>query len=410
MITLAVFGGSSVATPELIDALREDPELDVEVVLHGRSADKLRVVAAVCEGIAGTGVRVRATTDLEAALAGAHIVLNQIRAGGFRARLFDETFPREFGLPGEETMGPGGFANAWRTVPAVLDLARAVERIAPQAWVVNLTNPSSLVQLALHRATRLRVLGVCDSPAAMVEHIATLLHLPPHQIVVEYVGMHHFGWITHVHHGGRDCMADVLVQAAAIPWILAPPELVQAIGAVPHPYLNYVLVPRIMLERQRGQRPRAEALLELEETLMKEYRSYAAEGRSGFPEAAKQRHAVWYRKIIIPVIRALTVGPPGTHIVNFRNGAVVPWLPPDAVIEGCARVSREGPQPVDPRGLVPVDVVAQIQRNSAYESLLVDAISERSFSSAWRAMSLNPLVRDAAEARALVECIWGGPH
>jgi 6-phospho-beta-glucosidase len=410
MITLTVFGGSSVATPELIDALGEDPELDVDVVLHGRSADKLRAVAAVCEGIAGNGVRVRATTDLEAALAGAHIVLNQIRAGGFRARLFDETFPREFGLPGEETMGPGGFANAWRTVPAVLDLARAVERISPEAWVINLTNPSSVVQLALHRATSLRVLGVCDSPAAMVEHIAALLQLPPRQIAVEYVGMHHFGWITHVHHRGRDRIADVLAQVAALPWTAAPPELVQAIGAVPHPYLNYVLVPRTMLQRQQEHRPRAETLLELEETLVKEYRRYAAERRSGIPEAARRRNAIWYRKIIIPVIRALTIGPPGAHIVNFRNGAIIPWLPADTVIEGCALVSREGPQPMAPRGPVPADAVAQIQRNSAYESLLVDAIAERSFRSAWRAMSLNPLVRDAAEARALVERIWGNPN
>jgi 6-phospho-beta-glucosidase len=406
MITLTVFGGSSVATPELIQALGEDPELEVDVVLHGRSPDKLRVVAAVCEGIAGNSVRVRATTDLEDALAGAHIVLNQIRVGGLRARLFDETFPREFGLPGEETMGPGGFANAWRTVPVVLGLASAVERISPEAWVINLTNPSSVVQLALHRATSLRVLGVCDSPMTMVEQAASLLQLLPCQIAVEYVGMHHFGWITHIHHHGRDRITDVLAQVAALPWMVAPPELVQAIGAVPHPFLNYVLVPQIMLQRQQGHRPRAEALLELEEILVKEYRRHVAEGRSGIPEAAKRRNAIWYRKIIVPVIRALTVGPPRVHIVNFRNGAISPWLPADVVIEGSALVSREGLQPIGPRGVVPTDVVAHVERNSAYESLLVDAILERSFTSAWRAMSLNPLVRDATEARALVERIW----
>ena len=126
---LTVLGGSGIATPELITMLaraQERPALDV--VLHGRTADKLQIVGGVCARLAQEAVAplaVSFTTDLDSALEGADFVLNQIRVGGYAARAFDEMFPRELGLPGEETVGPGGFSLTARTIPVVLDDCRA---------------------------------------------------------------------------------------------------------------------------------------------------------------------------------------------------------------------------------------------------------------------------------------------
>src|SRR3954453_3145089 len=118
-----VLGGSSVGTPALIDALqRQQPTQSIDLVLHGRSHDKLDPVAhataLMAQGM--EWLKVSATIDLAEALDGAAYVINQVRVGGLAARAFDETFPIPLGIPGEETVGPGGFANSLRTVPQVV--------------------------------------------------------------------------------------------------------------------------------------------------------------------------------------------------------------------------------------------------------------------------------------------------
>lgn len=149
MTRIAVLGGSSVSTPQFAEALAgwaRESGRDVELVLVGRSTDKLRTVAAACSRVAakapgGTGVTVRWSVDIDEGLDGADIVLNQVRVGGLQARAFDERFPWRLGLPGEETMGPGGFSNACRTLPVVRDLFERCAAAAPDALIVNLDEP-----------------------------------------------------------------------------------------------------------------------------------------------------------------------------------------------------------------------------------------------------------------------------
>jgi 6-phospho-beta-glucosidase len=412
MPRITVLGGSSVGSPELIRALAAPSvppreAVPLEVVLQGRRAEKLEIVGRVCARMVGGGDRltVRWTTDLGAALDGADVVLIQVRVGGYKARAFDETFPHEFGLPGEETMGPGGFANSLRTVPVVVDLGRAVQQYAPRAWVLNLTNPSSVIQLALQRTAALRVIGLCDSPVSMHEGIAGVLGAGPDRVQVEYVGMHHFGWITRVWHEGREVMREVLKKVEALQWISVPADLVRAIEAIPHPYMNYVLAPQAMYQRQQGRRPRAEELANLEDELLGEYRTWLATDDPHPPAGLARRRAVWYAKIIAPVIQHLLTDARAMHILNVLNRGTIPWLPEGAIVEVSTVLGSAGPRVSSP-GAVPPDVVALTQHNCAYESLLGDAILEQSHEKAWRAMALNLLVRDAAQAKALLDRIW----
>ena len=165
-IKIVVLGGSGVATPDLASALAETRgrTRPIELVLVGRSREKLETVAGVARLMTDNDplIQVTAETDTAAALAGAEIVLNQIRVGGLEARTFDESFPHAIGLPGEETVGPGGFANASRTIPVVLEYARMIEKICPQATLLTFANPSSLVQYAITHYTAVRAVGLCD--------------------------------------------------------------------------------------------------------------------------------------------------------------------------------------------------------------------------------------------------------
>src|SRR3990172_1762993 len=185
-IKLAVLGGSSVASPDLLRALGQRPARPpMEVVLLGRTGHKLERVAALSARLAARAsvpLTVTHSTDLQRGLEGTDYVLNQVRVGGYQARAYDESFPHKFGLPGEETFGPGGMNNALRTIPVTLDYCRAVEQVAPDALLVNLTNPSSFIQYAVAKYTRVQVVGVCDSPIGLARGIAALLGAPPEEV------------------------------------------------------------------------------------------------------------------------------------------------------------------------------------------------------------------------------------
>ena len=333
-VKIVVLGGSGVATPELAAALAETGERTrpIELVLLGRSREKLETVAGVARLMTDNDplIQVSAETDTAAALAGAEIILNQIRVGGLEARTFDELFPHTIGLPGEETVGPGGFANASRTIPVVLEYARLIERICPQATLLTFANPSSLVQYAITHYTRVNTVGLCDGPITSIHNIAAAIQCLPENLVVDYFGMHHFGWATGVWQNGMDVLHQVLSAAErAAPDV--DPAITRALGVIPGVYLNYLFHPERMLAKKIGKRTRAEELLDLQDELMIEFAACLATGEK--PAGLAKRKARWYRAIIVPVMLALVEGKTEQLILNLVNNAIVPWLPAGAIVE-----------------------------------------------------------------------------
>ncbi len=405
---LTVWGGSGVATPELIDALRQEMgDLAINVVLWGRNRRNLELVGGVCRRMAeasGRDLGVSWTTDLDEAADGAHYVLNQIRVGGMRGRAFDETFPRDFGIPGEETVGPGGFSNALRTIPVVLEHCRHLEQVAPQAVLLNLTNPSSLVQYAITHYTKVRVLGLCDAPVTLMRGIAELLGVPYEECYFDYFGMHHFGWVTGVRWNGQDLMPRALERVEELPKLEVEPELAHAIGAIPHPYLKYYLHPDRMLAKTAGRPCRAEELITWQERALESYR-YWDSGEK--PAVLAQRGAVWYREIIVPVLLSMMRDDGKVYVVNITNNSLVSWLPAEAIVEVPCMVRRASARPLVPTE-VPPDIRAMIQMNCAYEMMAVEAIVEGSYEKALRALMLNPMVRDYSQAKGFLDFIWPG--
>jgi 6-phospho-beta-glucosidase len=240
-MNIAILGGSSVGTPELVLALQRafpaPPPRALRLTLHGRTADKLEPVGRAARALAAgcDWLHVRHTTDLAAALDGADIVVNQVRVGGLAARADDETFPLALGMLGEETVGAGGFANAVRTIPAVLELARAIEHHAPRALLLSFTNPASLIQAAIARATTLRVIGLCDASILMRAQAAAALGRAPTDIEIDYVGMHHFSFVPRVHAAGVDVTGAMLNGLGNIAKFDMNPADIAAFGVLPTP-------------------------------------------------------------------------------------------------------------------------------------------------------------------------------
>src|SRR6478609_7104897 len=166
-LKVAVVGGGSTYTPELVEGFaRRAAVLPIdELVLMDPDKDRLDVGGGLAGRILarhGWPGRLILTGDRSAALDGAAFTLIQLRVGGQATRLVDETLPLKFGLIGQETTGPGGFAKALRTVPLVLDIAEeAASRGAPGSWILDFTNPVGIVAQALLDAWH-RALGLCN--------------------------------------------------------------------------------------------------------------------------------------------------------------------------------------------------------------------------------------------------------
>jgi 6-phospho-beta-glucosidase len=407
-IRFVILGGSSIASPELVDSLMDSAgqRPPIEVVLHGRTQQKLEMVGGICQrmvGGRGVDLEVSYTTDVEEALEGADYVLNQIRVGGLQARAFDETFPHEFGIPGEETVGPGGFNNSLRTIPVVLERCQVIERVAPNALMLNLTNPNSVIQYAVTRYSKVNIVGVCNSPLDLELYVADLLDTPMSELSLDYVGLHHFGFIVGARHDGQDVMDRVLERVAEVDDLGIDLEIVLAQRAVPGSYLRYFYHPDRMLAKQKGKPARATQLLELQDSILSEYADWTGEQK---PEALAKRGAGWYAKIVTPVLLAVINDTQERAIVNVVNGKTVPYLAERAIVEVDCTIGAEGAKPVGGVAEPPPDIKAMIQVNSAYEMLAAEGIAERDRNRALRALLLSPLVPSADAARGVLERIW----
>jgi len=403
---LAVLGGSSIASPVLVQNLLDRPDRPpLEVCLIGRTKPKLEQVAAASAQLtrdADPPLTITNETDLARGLDGADYILNQIRVGGYNARAYDERFPQQFGIPGEETFGPGGMNNAKRTIPVVLEYCKHIEQYAPDALVLNLTNPNSFIQYAAVTYSNVNMIGVCDSPVGIGESIARMLGIPYQSLWFQYVGMHHFGWITEVHYQGKDLMPAILEKLSQVPGLPVDPEVARAIGGIPTSYFKYYYHANRIFEKQSQQEHvRAEELLAFEQEVMDAYRT--ADGQ--VPDKLGERGAHWYREIVVPVMLAHANNTDRVFTINVVNNDTIDWMPPQAIIETPTLVNAKGFTPLQP-GRTPLDLQAMVRLNATFEMLWVEAVVERDYNKALRAIMLNHLVHDYDTAKAILDEIW----
>lgn len=245
---IAIIGAGSTYTPELMEGIiKRSGSLPVrELALMDIDARKLDIVgdlSARMAAAAGMDCRVVKTQELDEALSGADFVLGQIRVGKLPARVLDEQIPLKYGMIGQETCGIGGFFKAMRTIPVMLDIARRMETLCPDAWLINFSNPAGILTEAILNHSKIKMLGLCNVPYNMTKSIRSKMELPEARLT--YVGLNHLSWITGIEQDGRDYLQDALAQGLNsetmknIPSSGFSQELVQTIGAIPSSYLEY---------------------------------------------------------------------------------------------------------------------------------------------------------------------------
>ena len=405
-LKICVIGGGSTYTPELIEGfIQRRDELPVTTIaLMDIDEERLRLVGGLAKRMlraAEADIGLKLTTRRREAMEGADYVITQIRVGGMACRIQDERIPLRFGVVGQETTGPGGFAKALRTIPVLLDIARDVAEVTPGAHLVNFTNPSGIVTEALLKYTDVPTIGLCNSPFGFQQGIAQQLGVAPERIQLDYVGLNHLSWIRGVKLDGEDVFDQVLEAAitrARAGESLFSPELLETLGMIPSYYLNYYYNhDRVVAEQRRAGKTRGEVVQEIEAELL---RLYADPNLKHKPKLLKKRGGAHYSTIAVAVISAIYRDASEVHIVNTRNNGALPDLPPHCVVELPSVINRGGAQalPVAP---MPPSIRGLAQAVKAYEELTVRAAVEGDERTALQALLAHPLVPSFAVAQEL---------
>jgi 6-phospho-beta-glucosidase len=416
MMKVAVIGGGSSYTPELVNGFLERVETFplAELWLMDLLPERLEVVGGFAQRMVearGAPFAVHLTTDQHEAVRGASYVITQLRVGGMAARREDEYLGRRHGLIGQETTGVGGMAKALRTIPVVLKIAQDIRELAPGALLVNFSNPAGLITEALSRhASDVSAVGVCNVPITakmmILEGLEKRqgLEIEPQRAELKTLGLNHLSW----HYGftvdGEDIWSQVLEGLVEELEQELEPEwdvpTIKTLRMIPNYYLEYYYYTNQRLAAQREWPPsRAEEVMAIEADLLQQY---AEPDRSEPPGDLMKRGGAYYSTVATQLLNAHHNDLGETHVVNVPHGGAVPGWPADWVLEMPCRVDAVGihPLPAEPLPLVCFGLLAQVK---SYEILTVEAAVQGDRKAAYQALLAHPLGPSADRAQAVLD-------
>ncbi len=411
MSKVGVVGGGSSYTPELLEGLLDRRErLDLsEICLMDIDQERLEILGALGKRMAhkaGAGVTIRTTQDVHDVVEGASFVVTQFRAGGMAARIRDEKLGLRHNIIGQETTGVGGFAKALRTIPVLLNVARTMEQSAPDAWLLNFTNPAGLITDAALKHSKAKVIGLCNIPIGYIMDAAKAVGAAPETVSLDYVGINHLSWVRGCTIDGKDRWEDFLsvaendfLQDDDAPGRTMA-EWMRFHRLVPNYYLQYYYCTNLVLEKLKSNpRTRGEEVVEVENSLFEKYKDPELQDK---PQELEKRGGAFYSTAACNLIESLVTDKGDVQIVNVRNDNTVPELPPEASVEVPCTITSQGPVPLAQRPLEP-EIRGLLQVVKAYEELTVEAAVRGDRRSALLALSVHPLVRQVEFLEEILE-------
>jgi len=414
---VTVIGGGSSYTPELINGFlqRTDSFPLTELWLMDILPERLDIVGKFAQRIVeahGAPFKVILTTDQQEAVKGANYVTTQLRVGWMPARREDEYLGRRHGLIGQETTGLGGMAKALRTIPIILKIAEDMQAFAaPDAMLVNFTNPAGLVTEALARhAPDLLSAGVCNVPITtkmgFLEKLEeqTGITVEPARTELKTLGLNHLSWHRGFTIDGEDIWPRIIEQYVTELREQEDPEwdprTIESLQMIPNYYLQYFYYTDRKLAAQEKWPPsRAEEVMAIEEEL---FAQYAEPDRSEPPEGLMQRGGAYYSTVATQLLNAHFNELQGTHVVNVPHRGAVPGWPADWVLEMPCKIGRDGIKPI-PADPLPPACFGLLSAIKMYELLTVEAAVYGDRNAAYQALLAHPLGPTADRVQAVLD-------
>lgn len=410
-LKIAVIGSGSTYTPEMIQGfIQRKALLDVSsFYMMDIDRKKNEIVGGLTQRMLeanGMFPQFILTEDMREAIRGADYVLGQIRVGLLDARINDEKIPMKYDLLGQETTGAGGFMNALRTVPVIMDIAKQIEELSPNAWFINFSNPSGIVAQAVLNHSPVKMIGLCNVPTVVL-HDAMLRVPAGAAFDYDYVGLNHLAWLTAVYADGREILWDQLAQELPVPGmkntpaIPYPPGMLKQIGAIPANYPSYYYFRDEHIKRCKEEKQcRGETCKEMEKELLELYRNPSLTQK---PALLDQRGGAYYSEAAVSLIEAIENDKNELHVINTLNRGAFPFMQADDVVEVKCVVNRQGATPIPLKDFDNRHIVGLMQVVKAYERLAVAAALEGSYDKALQALLVHPLVGDYPKAKGVLD-------
>ena len=404
----AVIGAGSTYTPELIRGFidKQDSLNFQSFYLMDINREKLDIVGGlarrmlVSKGFKGEIVL---TEDLDEAIKGADYIFAQIRVGEMEARIRDEKIPLKYGLLGQETTGVGGFMNALRTIPVMLDIARRIEKLAPDAWLINFSNPSGIVADALMNHSKVKMIGLCNCFINMKASFAR--SLGREDFDYEYIGLNHLSWVTSITLDGENVLERFGKKAGAklknIPDVDYDDELLAAVPAIPSYYLSYFYMRDKQLQHcLKAEKTRGECCVGIEDALIEKYKDPNLTDK---PKELEERGGSLYSTAAVSVVDAIENDKNEYHVVGVKNKGAIPFMEDDDVVEIKCLVNKNGAVPVPVKDPDIPYIKGLMQAVKAFEKLTVRAAINGTRKDALAALMIHPLIGDFQKAKAVLD-------
>ncbi|MFN2233483.1 MAG: 6-phospho-beta-glucosidase [Anaerolineales bacterium] len=404
-LNIAIIGAGSSYTPEIIEEIhRRRERFPVnQITFMDINPKRLEIMLGFCKRFAahlGCEIEIKATDNRKEAISDAQFILTQIRVGGNAQRILDEKIPLKHGVIGQETTGPGGMFKALRTIPPMLEIAQDIEKISPNAWIINYANPTGMIAEAVTKYSSVKIAGLCAGGNFPRDHAIAALGVAPQDVFYNYFGLNHLNFGYNLRVKGlplSDTEYDKVLEHAT--WGSVQPELIHMLQLVPSPYLQYYFH-RESAVRKAQEKPltRGEQVQLIEKEV---FDAYADPSQVSKPEALNKRGGGGYSNIALDVMEAAFNNDDKCIVINTANQGAVAYLPDDAVIEVPCMVNASGIFPLRQPD-VPQAVWGLIAAVKNYEQLAVEAAVTGDRDTALLALLAHPLVGDYAKAKAIL--------
>lgn len=424
-LSVTIVGAGSRRTPALVGSLVEHKErfplekliffdINLDRVNEMRDYIKLTMEKYYPEvELVFTENEKEAYTDIDFAFC-------QMRAGNTPMRSLDEKIPLKYGLVGQETCGPGGFAYGMRSIQPMIDMVNSIRKYSPEAWILNYTNPAAIVAVALDKVfpNDKRIMNICDQPFSMLKSFAKILKVKQEDIVPKYFGLNHFGWFTELYHTKtkRDLLPELKkylskhefkpynAEQREASWLETYKNVNKMLyffpEYLPNTYLQYYFFPEEIVAESNPDYTRADEAAEGREKQVLDICKQASNQKSlkNIPFLTGPVHG----RMMVEVAESIAYDLNSIFIVMARNEGIIPDLPDDAIIEKEAKLTKNGAV-MEPMGKIPTFYKGLLVNQYAYEKLTAEAYLEKDYQKALQALTLNRTVINPKKAKLVLD-------
>ena len=419
-LKIAIAGAGSGYTPGIIISILNHDELDVsEISLYDndqvRNSDMKTIMDFVVEK-RDLDVKIIQTEDPKEAFNGVDFVFSQIRVGKMEMREIDEKIPLKYGLVGQETCGLGGFSYAMRSMKGFSELIDFIQEYAPEAWILNYTNPETIISEVVRRKyPDAKIINACDMTIGIEEMIEKSFGYDRKNFIPSYYGLNHFGWYESIWDKklGRDIMPEVIDKIINEGFDVSDEEeswaktwedyrtLVKTFpDRLPNNYIYYYLFSDQAVADMNKDYTRANEIMD---GRLKKIKDTVAEIKSNPKLESIDYGSTGHGQYIVDIAASILNDKNERFMIIKENMGAIPNLRDDASVEVPCYVNSKGAEPISLRHPIPDFHKGLMEAQVASEKLLVDAFFENSYYKALEAFSLNQTVANAVVAKKILD-------